>query len=71
MLSTAPLTTPYTPTNSDRRERQMLAEWRLERDAARRAGLYRARRSASPACACGSHGDRHDRPGHAPPTRSA
>ena len=41
MLSNAPLTTPYTPTNSDRRERQMLAEWRLERDAARRAGLYR------------------------------
>ena len=37
MNSTASLTTPYTPTNSDRHQHMHLSEWRNERDAARRA----------------------------------
>ena len=37
MISTASFSTPHTPTNSDRREHQMRAEWRRERAAARRA----------------------------------
>ena len=48
MISTASLSTPQAPTNSDRRQHQMLAEWRRERAAARRAARS-ARQTFRPA----------------------